>query len=172
MISNFLNRLIQRALSRWRERELRADNTSVIVVHFEEAEQGAPANKIPRLDTPESEESETETKESTDSSQDSDKTPNQDSTLSSEKPTLVRKLAFRCSNPMQLTSCVNLNTSKSSPELPSAFNSLRNEHSSPVVSNCLSWMLYGKSREEKITAESHFPAAIESSENLFLDSRV
>ena len=138
MISNFLNRLIQRALSRWRERELRADNTSVIVVHFEEAEQGATANKIPRLETPESEESEVETKESTDSSQDSDKTPNQDSTLSSEKPALVRKLAFRCSNPMQLTSCVNLNTNKSSPELPSAFNPLRNDHSSPVVSNCLS----------------------------------
>lgn len=133
MILNFLNRLIQRALSRWRERELRADNTSAIVVHFEEAEQGAPAKKIPRLDTTECEESETETKESTDSSQDSDKTPNQDSTLSGEKPTLVRKLAFRCSNPMQLTSCVNLST-----ELPSAFNLLRNEHSSSAVSNCQS----------------------------------
>lgn len=149
MILNFLNRLIQRALSRWRERELRADNTSAIVVHFEEAEQGAPTKKIPRLDTTECEESETETKESTDSSQDSDKTPNQDSILSGEKPTLVRKLAFRYSNPMQLTSCVNLST-----ELPSAFNSLRNEHSSSAVSNCLSWMsFYEKSDEGSITME-------------------
>lgn len=149
MILNFLNRLIQRALSRWRERELRADNTSAIVVHFEEAEQGAPAKKIPRLDTTECEESETETKESTDSSQDSDKTPNQDSTLSGEKPTLVRKLAFRCSNPMQLTSCVNLST-----ELPSAFNLLRNEHSSSAVSNCQSWMFfYEKSHGGSITRE-------------------
>ena len=79
---------------------MRADNTSVIVVHFDEATQDEPPRKIPRLDTPNSEEeTETETKESTDSCQDSDKTPNQDS-LSSEKPTLVRKLAFRCSNPL------------------------------------------------------------------------
>lgn len=110
------------------------------MVHFEEAEQGEPANKIPRLETPESEEeSDTDTKESTDSSQDSDKTPNQDPTaLSSEKPTLVRKLAFRCSNPMQLTSCVNLSSNKSSPEKLSPFNPLCNGHSSPAVSNCLS----------------------------------
>lgn len=110
------------------------------MVHFEEAEQGEPASKIPRLDTPESEEeSDTETKESTDSAQDSEKTPNQDpNALSSEKPTLVRKLAFRCSNPMQLTSCMNLSSNKSSPGIPSPFNSLSNGHSSPAVSNCLS----------------------------------
>lgn len=93
------HRLIQRALARWRERELRADNTSVIVVHFDEVTQDEPPKKIPRLDTRESEE-DTETKGSTDSSQESDKTPHQDS-LSSEKPALVRKLAFRYSNPFE-----------------------------------------------------------------------
>ena len=94
--------MIQRALARWRERELRADNTSVIVVHFDDASQAEPPQKIPRLDTTLNQDaSETETKESTDSSQDSDKTPNQDS-LSSHKPALVRKLAFRCSNPISL----------------------------------------------------------------------
>lgn len=110
------------------------------MVHFEETQQGEPANKIPRLDTPESvEESDTETKESTDSPQESDKTPNQDSTaLSSEKPALVRKLAFRCSDPMQLTSCVNFSSNKSSPGMPVTFNSVSNGQSSPVVSNCIS----------------------------------
>ena len=95
-----LLRLIQRALARWRERDLRADNTSVIVVHFDEITQDEPPMKIPRLDkTFNEEETESETKESTDSSQASDKTPNQDS-LFNQKPALVRKLAFRCSNPI------------------------------------------------------------------------
>lgn len=95
-----LLRLIQRALARWRERDLRADNTSVIVVHFDEITQDEPPMKIPRLDkTLNEEETESETKESTDSSQASDKTPNQDS-LFNQKPALVRKLAFRCSNPI------------------------------------------------------------------------
>ncbi|XP_029194324.1 protein phosphatase 1D-like [Acropora muricata] len=94
------HRLIQRALARWRERDLRADNTSVIVVHFDEITQDEPPMKIPRLDkTLNEEETESETKESTDSSQASDKTPNQDS-LFNQKPALVRKLAFRCSNPI------------------------------------------------------------------------
>ena len=117
---------------------MRADNTSVIVVYFDEATQGEPAKKIPRLDTPESEvETETETKESTDSTQDSDKTPNQDS-FSSEKPMLVRKLAFRCSNPMQLTSCVNHSSSNNvAAGLLSPFNTLSNGQS-PVLSNCIS----------------------------------
>lgn len=135
----FYHRLIHRALARWRDRELRADNTSAIVVHFDEADLGEPASKMPRLETPESEEeTETDVNQSTDSSQESDKTPNQDLTLSSEKPTLVRKLAFRCSNPLQLTSCVNHSSNTSSHGLVSSFNSLSNVHSSPVVSNCLS----------------------------------
>lgn len=79
---------------------MRADNTSVIVVHFDETTQDEPPLKIPRVDkTLNEEETESETKESTDSSQASDKTPSQDS-LFNQKPVLVRKLAFRCSNPI------------------------------------------------------------------------
>lgn len=144
------HRLVHRALAKWRERDLRADNTSVIVVFFDEAPRMEPPEKRPRLDNSESEENtEAETKESTDSSQENDKTPNQDS-LSSDKPTLVRKLAFRCSNPMQFKSCINNSSNNNSASvdhisnntsaaagLLSHFPSLTNGHSQ-TVSNCTS----------------------------------
>lgn len=128
------HRLITRALGRWRDRELRADNTSVIVVHFDETEPEEPPNKIPRLDTPESEEdTETDANQSTDSSQESDRTPNQDLTLANDKPALVRKLAFRCSDPLQLTSCVNNSSNKSTDGLLSPLNLQSYNCSSPAV---------------------------------------
>lgn len=121
-------------MGRWRDRELRADNTSVIVVHFDETEPEEPPNKIPRLDTPESEEdTETDANQSTDSSQESDRTPNQDLTLANDKPALVRKLAFRCSDPLQLTSCVNNSSNKSTDGLLSPLNLQSYNCSSPAV---------------------------------------
>lgn len=133
------HRLVYRALAKWRERELRADNTSVIVVFFDETPQVEPPAKKSRLDTPDSEgdTTEGEAKESTDSAQESDKTPDQDS-LTSTKPTLVRKLAFRCSNPMQFNSCMNhFSNTNSAAGLLSSLTSSNNANSSSVC-NCQS----------------------------------
>lgn len=128
------HRLISRALQRWRDRELRADNTSVIVVHFDETEPGEPRSKIPRLDTPESEEdAETDVNQSTDSSQESDGTPNQDLNLTGDKPALVRKLAFRCSDPLELSTCMNNSFQMSSNGLLSTSNLQTSNCSAPVV---------------------------------------
>lgn len=128
------HRLISRALQRWRDRELRADNTSVIVVHFDETEPGEPRSKIPRLDTPESEEdAETDVNQSTDSSQESDRTPNQDLNLTGDKPALVRKLAFRCSDPLELSTCMNNSFQMSSNGLLSTSNLQTSNCSAPVV---------------------------------------
>lgn len=129
------HRLISRALQRWRERELRADNTSVIVVHFDETEPNEPRNKIPRLDTPESEEDvETDVNQSTDSSQESDRTPNQDFDLAADKPALVRKLAFRCADPLELSTCMNNSSPNNSPNgLLSTLNLQTSKCSSPAV---------------------------------------
>lgn len=126
-------------MAKWRERELRADNTSVIVVFFDEAPQVEPPAKKSRLDTPDSEgdTTEGEAKESTDSAQESDKTPDQDS-LTSTKPTLVRKLAFRCSNPMRFNSCMNhFSNTNSAAGLLSSLTSSNNANSSSVC-NCQS----------------------------------
>ena len=125
-------------MAKWRERELRADNTSVIVVFFDKAPQVEPPAKKSRLDTPDSEgdTTEVEAEESSDSAQERDKTQDQDP-LTSTKPTLVRKLAFRCSC-LMFNSCMNhfSNTNSAAGQLSSLTSS--NNANSSSVCNCQS----------------------------------
>lgn len=85
-------------MSRWREQKLRADNTSVIVVFFEEG--GTHASQSKHSRTNEQQETDTDTA----SEVSAPTTPREQTTSlingvpECEKPPLVRTMAFRCTD--------------------------------------------------------------------------
>ena len=97
-------------MSRWREQKLRADNTSVIVIFFEE---GGTKTCQPKEHQP-AEQASTESQTDTDTASEvSSETPREQTPLVTEpnkldleRPPLVRSLAFRCTDTMQ--TCLQL----------------------------------------------------------------
>lgn len=95
-------------MSRWREQKLRADNTSVVVVFFEEGGTHPCHHKTAR----ETESAEAQT--DTDTASEVSETPRELSPSlvtepqDGERPALVRSMAFRCagSQPNELSSFV------------------------------------------------------------------
>lgn len=119
MIDIFISfRLVSLALSRWREQRLRADNTTVIVIFFEEGGSKPCKHKLP-CESPQTEsqtdtdtasevsaettrENTTKTSDSSDNQSQSDLTPSSANLdMDCDKPALVRSLAFRCSEPQE-----------------------------------------------------------------------
>lgn len=111
-------RLVSLALSRWREQRLRADNTTVIILFFEEGGSKPCKPKLPS-ESPQTEsqtdtdtasevsaemtrENTTKTSDSSENQSQSDLTPSSTNLdLDCDKPALVRSLAFRCSEPKE-----------------------------------------------------------------------